>query len=47
MGVCGELAFRNAKLPGSFQIAFLDTLAEVTPAHLAELARIKSHDHNA
>lgn len=41
MGVCGELAYRHAKLPGSFQIAFLDTLAEVTPAHLAELSRVK------
>ncbi|TLV00987.1 hydroxyethylthiazole kinase [Dyadobacter luticola] len=41
MGVCGELAFREAKSPGSFQIAFLDTLAEITPAHLTELAKIK------
>lgn len=41
MGVCGELAYRHAKLPGSFQIAFLDTLAEVSPAHLAELSRVK------
>jgi hydroxyethylthiazole kinase len=41
MGVCGELAYRNAKLPGSFQIAFLDTLADVSPAHLAELSKVK------
>lgn len=41
MGVCGELAYRNAKLPGSFQIAFLDTLSEISPAHLAELSKIK------
>lgn len=41
MGVCGELAYRNAKLPGSFQIAFLDCLSDITPAHLAELAKIK------
>lgn len=41
MGVCGELAYRNAKLPGSFQIAFLDTLAEISPAHLAELTKVK------
>jgi hydroxyethylthiazole kinase len=42
MGVCGELAYRNAKLPGSFQIAFLDCLSDITPAHFAELARIKA-----
>ncbi|GGM79077.1 hydroxyethylthiazole kinase [Dyadobacter beijingensis] len=41
MGVCGELAYRNAKLPGSFQIAFLDTLADISPAHLAELSKIR------
>jgi hydroxyethylthiazole kinase len=41
MGVCGELANRHAKLPGSFQIAFLDTLAEISPAHLAELSKVK------
>ncbi|WP_353721674.1 hydroxyethylthiazole kinase [Dyadobacter sp. 676] len=41
MGVCGELAYRDAKSPGSFQIAFLDKLAEVSPAHLAELSRVK------
>jgi hydroxyethylthiazole kinase len=41
MGVCGELAYREAKLPGSFQMAFLDSLAEITPAHLAELAKVK------
>ncbi|CAG5069685.1 Hydroxyethylthiazole kinase [Dyadobacter sp. CECT 9623] len=41
MGVCGELAYRNAKSPGSFQIAFLDCLSEITPAHLAELAKIR------
>lgn len=41
MGVCGELAYRSAKLPGSFQIAFLDTLADVSPAHLAELSKVK------
>lgn len=41
MGVCGELAFRQAKLPGSFQISFLDTLADITPAHLAELSKVK------
>jgi hydroxyethylthiazole kinase len=41
MGVCGELAYRHAKLPGSFQIAFLDALADIAPAHLAELSKVK------
>ncbi|MCE6992688.1 hydroxyethylthiazole kinase [Dyadobacter sp. CY323] len=41
MGVCGELAFSNAKSPGSFQIAFLDSLAEITPAQLAEMAEVR------
>ncbi|WP_254561311.1 hydroxyethylthiazole kinase [Dyadobacter diqingensis] len=41
MGVCGEKAFEKAKLPGSFQIAFLDALAEVTPEVLERLAIIK------
>lgn len=41
MGVCGELAFRTAKLPGSFQVGFLDTLSEISPAHLAELSKVK------
>lgn len=41
MGVCGELAYRAAKLPGSFQIAFLDTLSDISPAHLAELSKIR------
>lgn len=40
MGVCGELAYRNAQLPGSFQIAFLDAL-NIAPAHLAELSKVK------
>ncbi|GGC01241.1 hydroxyethylthiazole kinase [Dyadobacter sediminis] len=41
MSVCGELAYRSAKLPGSFQIAFLDALADISPAHLAELSKVK------
>lgn len=41
MGVCGEKAFEKAKLPGSFQIAFLDALAEVTPEVLERLAIVK------
>ncbi len=42
LGVCGEVAFRQSQLPGSFQIAFLDALTEVTPAVLSELARIRN-----
>ena len=38
MGVCGEKAFGKAQLPGSFQIAFLDALAEITAAELSRLA---------
>lgn len=41
MGVCGEKAFEKAKLPGSFQIAFLDALAEVTPEVLQRLAIVR------
>ena len=41
MGVCGEKAFEKAKLPGTFQIAFLDALAEVTPEVLQRLAIVK------
>ena len=41
MGVCGELAYEKATLPGSFQIAFLDALSEINPEKLGELARIK------
>ncbi|MDQ6478314.1 hydroxyethylthiazole kinase [Dyadobacter sp. LHD-138] len=41
MGVCGEKAFEKARLPGSFQIAFLDALAEVTPEVLQRLAIVK------
>ncbi|WP_221394060.1 hydroxyethylthiazole kinase [Dyadobacter sp. NIV53] len=40
MGICGEIAFQKAQLPGSFQIAFLDTLSEITPEKLSELAKI-------
>ncbi|WP_421827417.1 hydroxyethylthiazole kinase [Larkinella sp.] len=41
MGVCGQLAFSKATAPGSFQIAFLDALAELAPEKLVELARIR------
>jgi hydroxyethylthiazole kinase len=41
MGVCGELAYEKATLPGSFQIAFLDALAEISSERLEQLARIK------
>ena len=38
MGVCGEKAFGKAQLPGSFQIAFVDALAEITAEELSRLA---------
>jgi hydroxyethylthiazole kinase len=41
MGVCGEKAFEKASLPGSFQIAFLDALSEVSPEVLADLANVR------
>lgn len=41
MGVCGEMAFENAQLPGSFQIAFLDALAGITPEKLNNTANIR------
>lgn len=44
MGVCGEIAFQKAQSPGSFQIAFLDALMEVTPEKLSELAKISYLD---
>jgi hydroxyethylthiazole kinase len=42
MGVCGEMAYEKSQLPGSFQIAFLDALASLTPTLFAELARVRS-----
>ena len=44
MGVCGEIAFQKAQSPGSFQMAFLDALMEVTPDKLSELAKISYLD---
>ncbi|TDE18574.1 hydroxyethylthiazole kinase [Dyadobacter psychrotolerans] len=41
MGVCGEMAFQKTQLPGSFQIAFLDALAEITPQNLQVSSRVK------
>ena len=41
MGICGEIAFKKAQLPGSFQIAFLDALAEILPEKLAEMSKIR------
>ena len=41
MGICGEIAFKKAQLPGSFQIAFLDALAEISPEKLAEMSKIR------
>ena len=44
MGVCGDIAAANTTLPGSFQIAFLDALAAITPSKLAESARIRTEN---
>ena len=41
MGVCGEMAFQKTQLPGSFQIAFLDALSEVTPQNLQVSSIVK------
>lgn len=41
MGVCGEMAYQHAQLPGLFQIVFLDALAEITPEKLNEAAKIR------
>jgi len=41
MGVCGEKAFEKAQSPGSFQISFLDALAEITAEELELLAVVK------
>ncbi|TDB68105.1 hydroxyethylthiazole kinase [Arundinibacter roseus] len=40
MGVCGEMAAERSTLPGSFQIHFLDALAEISPELLTEKAKI-------
>lgn len=41
MGVCGEKAFVQSELPGSFQIAFLDALAEIQPEELVKSSQIR------
>lgn len=40
MGVCGEIAYEKAESPGSFQIAFLDALAEISSDALSGRAKI-------
>ncbi|PWJ54276.1 hydroxyethylthiazole kinase [Dyadobacter jejuensis] len=40
MGVCGELAYEGAHLPGSFQMSFLDKLSSLSPAELDERVQI-------
>lgn len=40
MGVCGDIASKTSTSPGTFQIAFLDALAEITPEQLASQAKI-------
>jgi hydroxyethylthiazole kinase len=41
MGVAGELAGEQAAGPGSFQVAFLDALANVTPGDLEQRLRVQ------
>ncbi|REA57904.1 hydroxyethylthiazole kinase [Dyadobacter luteus] len=41
MGVCGEIAYEKAQLPGSFQTFFLDALAEINDEKLNQLAKIR------
>jgi hydroxyethylthiazole kinase len=41
MGVCGELAYQKAQLPGSFQAFFLDALAGISSEQLDQMARIR------
>lgn len=40
LGLAGEIAAERAPRPGSFQIALLDALDELTPSMLAERARL-------
>ena len=40
MGVAGEMAARVSTRPGSFQIALLDALDEISASHIASLGRI-------
>ncbi|GAB2789899.1 hydroxyethylthiazole kinase [Rhabdobacter roseus] len=57
MGVCGELAAstlaasaldgQGRVLPGSFQMAFLDALASLTPEQLAEKANVRLDSKSA
>jgi hydroxyethylthiazole kinase len=44
MGVCGDIAATHTSLPGSFQIAFLDALAAITPKKLAESAHLRTEN---
>ena len=41
MGVCGEVAMQNSKGPGSFQIAFIDSLYNLSAEKLGEMLRIE------
>ena len=41
-GVCGASAHRNAKGPGSFQVAFLDALASIEPTELAKSTLVEA-----
>lgn len=41
VAVCGDIAAETSTLPGSFQIAFLDALAAISPEELASRALIE------
>jgi len=45
MGVSGEKAFEKSQLPGSFQIAFLDALADVNARDLEKLLKVRSSEY--
>ncbi len=40
-GVCGSLAADTAQAPGSFQVAFLDALALLTPQEVSRRSRVE------
>lgn len=40
-GLCGELAFRESQRPGSFSVAFVDTLYAAGAGQIEELLRIR------
>jgi hydroxyethylthiazole kinase len=41
-GLCGDLAIKISEKPGSFFVAFIDTLYSMNPKNINEMLRIKS-----